>query len=137
MARRRALAAFVLLALASAGAQEPLRTWRLDFYFTGGPGIEAYSLDRFVVEPLAWPDSPAASVESSPTGNYRFEIVDAAGRVTFARGFDPAFAEWVTTAEVRQVRRTFHDSLRFPAVTGTATAVLYKRTPGARYDEVW
>jgi hypothetical protein len=41
MLRLRVLAAFVLLALASAGAQEQLRTWRLDYYQTGGPGIEA------------------------------------------------------------------------------------------------
>ena len=135
--RLRLLAAFVLLALTSAGAQEQRRTWRLDFYQTGGPGIEAYSFDRLVVEPLAWPDNPAANVEPSPTGNYRFEVIDAAGRVTFARGYDPAFAEWVTTAEVRQVRRTFHDSLRFPAIDGKATVVLYKRNPDAQYDEVW
>src|SRR6185436_9215512 len=119
-----------------AGAQEQPRTWRLDFYQTGGPGIEAYSFDRLVVEPLAWPDSPAANVEPSPTGNYRFEVIDSGGRVTFARGFDPAFAEWVTTAEVREVRRTFHDSLRFTAITGKATVVLSKRNPDGQYGEV-
>src|SRR6185295_11766386 len=133
MVRLRVLAAFVLLALTSAGAQEQPRTWRLDFYQTGGPGIEAYSFDRLVVEPLAWPDSAAANVEPSPTGNYRFDVIDAAGRVTFARGFDPAFAEWVTTAEVREVRRTFHDSLRFPAIDGKATVVLSKRNPDGQY----
>jgi hypothetical protein len=36
-------------------AQESPRTWRLDFYATGGQGIEAYSADRLVVEPLPWP----------------------------------------------------------------------------------
>src|SRR5687767_13636372 len=136
MGMRFALA-FVLLALTAVGAQEQPRTWRLDFYQTGGPGIEAYSFDRLVVEPLAWPDNPAANIEPVPTGNYRFEVIDAEGRVTFARGYDPAFAEWVTTAEVRQVRRTFHDSLRFPAVTGKATIVLYKRNQETKYDEVW
>lgn len=129
--------AFVLLALTAVGAQEQPRTWRLDFYQTGGPGIEAYSFDRLVVEPLAWPDNPAANIEPVPTGNYRFEVLDAGGRVTFARGYDPAFAEWVTTAEVRQLRRTFHDSLRFPAVTGKATVVLYKRNQDTQYEEVW
>src|SRR5688500_10012664 len=135
MGMRFALA-FGLLALTTAGAQEQPRTWRLDFYQTGGPGIEAYSFDRLVVEPLAWPDNPAANVEPAPTGNYRFEVIDAAGRATFARGYDPAFAEWVTTAEVRQLRRTFHDSLRFPAVTGKATVVLYKRNEDTQYQEV-
>jgi hypothetical protein len=118
-------------------AQQPPQTWRLDFYQTGGPGIEAYSVDRLVVEPLAWPDNPAANADARLTGNYRYEVVDASGRVIFARGYDPAFAEWVTTAESKTVRRTFHDSLRFPAVTGKVTIVLRKRTGDGNYDEVW
>ena len=97
--RIRATLAFVLVALTFARAQEAPRTWRVDFYMTGGPGIEAYSLDRVVVEPLAWPDAPAANVAPEGIGNYRFEVLDAAGRVVFVRAFDSAFAEWVTTAE--------------------------------------
>ncbi len=118
-------------------AQESPRTWRLDFYETGGPGIEAYSFDRIVVEPLAWPDSPAANIDRTAGGNYRFEIVDAAGRVTFSRGYDPAFAEWVTTAEVRRLRRTFHESLRFPQPAGKSEIVLSKRNTRGGYDEAW
>ena len=57
----RALVLLCAVLLSSlAGAQTQPRTWRLDFYETGGPGIEAYSFDRLVVEPLAWPDNPAA-----------------------------------------------------------------------------
>jgi hypothetical protein len=136
MHARLALVA-ALLGSVLAGAQEPARTWRLDFYSTGGPAIEAYSFDRLVIEPLAWPDAPAAGIELTRTGNYHFEVVDEAGRVVFARGYDPAFAEWVTTAEVRTVRRTFHDSLRFPALAGKAEVVLRKRNPDGGYDEVW
>ena len=126
-----------LLAVALAGAQEQPRTWRLDFYQTGGPDIEAYSFDRLVVEPLAWPDSLANNVDTRLTGNYRFEVVDPSGKVIFARGYDPAFAEWVTTAESKQVRRTFSDSLRFPALTSKAEVVLEKRDEDGDYDEVW
>ena len=138
---RRPARAFVLLCallLSSlAGAQTQPRTWRLDFYQTGGPGIEAYSFDRLVVEPLAWPDNPAAGVETRLTGNYRFVIVDGSGRVLFARGYDPAFAEWVTTAESKKIRRTFQDSLRFPALATKADVVLTKRAEDGTYAEVW
>src|SRR5918995_5635051 len=120
-----------------AGAQTQPRTWRLDFYQTGGPGVEAYSFDRLVVEPLAWPDKPTANVDERLTGNYRFEIVDAGKRVIFARGYDPAFAEWVTTAESKKMRRTFQDSLRFPALTVKADVILKKRTEAGGYNEVW
>ncbi|MBI4264050.1 MAG: peptidase M64 [Acidobacteria bacterium] len=135
--RVRLALACVLLVLARPEAQEPPRTWRLDFYQTGGPGIEAYSFDRLVIEPLAWPDRPTADLEPSPAGNYRFDVIDGTGRVIFARGYDPAFAEWVTTAEVRRVRRTFHDSLRFPAPPGKAEVVIHKRNQNGGYDEVW
>ena len=135
--RIRATFGLILLALSVAGAQEAPRTWRVDFYMTGGPGIEAYSLDRVRVEPLPWPDAPAANVAPQGIGNYRFEVLDAAGRATFARAFDPAFAEWVTTAESRSLRRTFHESLRFPAPAGASHVVLRKRTGNGSYDEVW
>ena len=136
MAARIALV-LVLLMLALAHAQEPPRTWRVDFYQTGGPGLEAYSLDRIVVEPLPWPDRAEANLAPEGIGTYRFEVLDAGGRVVFARAFDPAFAEWVTTAEARQVRRSFQDSLRFPAPAGPSQIVLRKRTAAGRYDEAW
>ena len=122
---------------ASRNTAEVPRTWRLDFYQTGGPGIEAYSFDRLVVEPLAWPDNPAINVDERRVGNYRFEVIGAGGTVIFSRGYDPAFAEWVTTAESKTTRRTFSDSLRFPAVSGKATVVLSKRDGEGDYDEVW
>ena len=133
----RAVAFATALTLTSLVAQEAPRTWRLDFYQTGGPGIEAYSVDRLVIEPLAWPDNRASDVDARLTGNYRYEVLDASGRVIFARGYDPAFAEWVTTAESKQLRRTFSDSLRFPAPTAKATIVLKKRDPEGAYKEVW
>ena len=137
-ANARSLAIVLALLLVSiTSAQQQPRTWRLDFYQTGGPGIDAYSFDRLVIEPLAWPDNLANNVDARLTGNYRFEIVDGSGRVIFARGYDPAFAEWVTTAESKVVRRTFSDSLRFPAVSTKAEVVLKKRTPEGTYDEVW
>ena len=136
-ATRTALLAALVVATSIVGAQEAPHTWRLDFYQTGGPGIEAYSVDRLVVEPLPWPDARASDVDARLTGNYRYEVVDGSGRVTFARGYDPAFAEWVTTAESKQVRRTFSDSLRFPALTGKATIILKKRDPDGDYKEVW
>jgi hypothetical protein len=134
---------FVLLLIAwsaaavDASAQSAPRTWRVDFYQTGGPGIEAYSLDRIVIEPLPWPDSAAANIAQAPAGNFRFEVRDAAGRVTFSRGYDPAFAEWLTTAEAARVRRTFHESLRMPALTAPADVVLLRRNGGGQYAEVW
>jgi hypothetical protein len=129
--------ACILLTVTFVNGQDQPRTWRLDFYQTGGPDIEAYSFDRLVIEPLPWPDRPAINVEATTTGNYRFEVIEAGGRVIFSRGYDPAFAEWLTTAEAKKLRRTFHDSLRFPAPSGPAEVALRKRNADGGYDEVW
>ena len=122
MAMRNPVRVFVLLCAllgaSLAGAQAQPRTWRLDFYETGGPGIEAYSFDRLVVEPLAWPDNPAANVDARLTGNYRFEIV-ANGRVIFARGYDPAFAG-ALNAPLHVIARA---PAMTPATSATATGV--------------
>jgi hypothetical protein len=128
---------FAVFLASLAGAQTQPRTWRLDFYQTGGPGVETYSFDRLVVEPLPWPDSAGANVEPTPTGEFRFEVVEASGRVIFSRGYAPAFGEWLTTAEAKQIRRTFSDSLRFPALSGKANVVLKKRAEDGTYPEVW
>ena len=133
----RPIVAALALTLTSAYAQEAPKTWRVDFYQTGGPGVEVYSLDRVVVEPLTWPDRPSANLAPPGIGNYRFEVLDTGGRVVFSRAFDPAFAEWVTTAEAKTVRRTFQDSLRFPAPSGRSTVVLRKRNERGTYDSVW
>jgi IgA peptidase M64/peptidase M64-like protein len=147
MRARTLIFAAILTVTSFVRAQEPPRTaspraassqtWRLDFYQTGGPGIEAYSADRLVIEPLAWSDNRVNDVEQQLTGNYRYEVIDSGGRVIFARGYDPAFAEWLTTAEPKQLRRTFSDSLRFPALTSKAAIVLKKRDPEGGYKEVW
>ena len=46
------------------------RTWRLDYFHTGGLGAELFSLDRVVVEPLPWPGNasePLVASASDPT----------------------------------------------------------------------
>jgi hypothetical protein len=43
----------------------------------------------------------------------------------------------MATAEAGQIRRTFHDSVRFPAVRSRTEVVITKRTEAGDYDEVW
>jgi hypothetical protein len=132
---------FVVLAIvtaaASSRAQQGPRTWRVDFYQTGGPGVETYSLDRILVEPLPWPGHPGTYVDRTDTGNYRYEVLDQQGTVVFSRPFDPVFWEWLTTSEAQTVRRTFHESLRFPAPSGKSHVIVRKRNTRGAYDEVW
>src|SRR5262249_20867633 len=99
------LLAIVLTASTASAAP---RTMRVDYYHTGDPTSEVYSLDRVVIEPLEWPGNPARPIDDTNLGRYFFEVADeASGRVLYSRGFASVFGEWETTDEAKQIRRTF------------------------------
>src|SRR6185295_18643882 len=112
--------ALLLAALAAAPA-----TFRLDYFHTGDAKEERFSLDRVVVEPLPWSGNPAAPVDETNLGRYLFEVRDRdTNRLLYSRGFASIYGEWESTAEASHVRRTFSESLRFPAPTRPVQVVL-------------
>ncbi|MBV8855854.1 MAG: IgA Peptidase M64 [Acidobacteria bacterium] len=136
------LATAALLALsllpAPGARQAPPRTMRLDLYHTGTATEEVFSLDRAVVEPLPWPGNPRRAVDDSNLGKYFFEVKDAkTGRVLYSRGFASVYGEWETTDEAKTTRRTFEESLRFPAPDAPVQIVLKKRDKQNQFREVW
>src|SRR5918998_2891718 len=132
------LALLALTLLPAPGAPQAARTMRLDFYHTGTASEEVFSLDRAVVEPLAWPGNPRRAVDDSNLGKYLFEVQDAqTGRVLYSRGFASIYGEWETTDEAKTLRRTFHESLRFPPPEAPARVVLKKRDAKNLFREVW
>ena len=89
-------------------------TMRVDYLQTGGRGIEAVALDR-VVNDGPWPGSRVNLVDETNLGKYLFEVIDrGTNRVIYSRGFANLYGEWETTAEAKDVHRTFSGSLRFP-----------------------
>ena len=94
---KRLLAIGFCVVLQAAAVAPPPNTWRLDFYHTGGKGGEVFSVDKVVVEPLAWPGSPRNNIDSTGFGSYFFELRDTTGKILYSRGFSPIYAEWVTT----------------------------------------
>ena len=131
------ITAIVWLAAEAATGAAPAATWRLDFFHTGGKSGEVFSVDEVVVEPLAWPGSGGNNVDSSGFGSYRFEVRDTTGRVRFSRGYSPIYAEWMTTAEAGTQNQTFHESLRFPALTATSDIVVFRRNEENQFVEAW
>ncbi|HEX7956853.1 MAG TPA: peptidase M64 N-terminal domain-containing protein, partial [Pyrinomonadaceae bacterium] len=141
---KTALASLALLALTLLSAaferQTPPtpRTMRLDFYHTGNSAGEVFSLDRVVVEPLAWPGNPRRAVDDTNLGKYFFEVRDAkTDRVLYSRGFASIYGEWETTDEAKTAHRTFHESLRFPSPEAPARVVLKKRDAKNAFREIW
>ncbi len=137
-----AIASLALLASgpldAGAATSEPTgpQTLRVDYFHTGGKGVEVFAVDQVVLEPLPWPDHPDARSDDPLTGAYRFEVRGADGGLLLSRGFSSIFAEWVTTAEAASAHRTFHESLRFPAPDGPVTVSVLRRA-GERFEQVW
>src|ERR1043166_7449009 len=126
----------LLLFAAVAVAATP--TMRLDYYHTGDASQEVFSVDRIVIEPLPWPGKPSQAIDSSNLGKYFFEVRDAKTKqVLYSRGFASIYGEWETTDEAKTVKRTFQESLRFPAPTAPVSIVLKKRDAKNVFQAVW
>jgi hypothetical protein len=129
------LAAAVLLA---SPATARTRTMRVDYYHTGNAAEERFSLDRVLVEPLAWPGNPNGALDDTNLGKYRFEVIDPRTQLPiYSRGFASIYGEWETTAEAKGINRTFHESLRFPAPERPVQIVVKKRDARNLFREVW
>jgi hypothetical protein len=123
---------------AAAFAQQAPRTMRLDYYHSGNDAQELFSLDRIVIEPLAWPGNSRKAIDDTNLGKYLFEVRDLnTNRIVYSRGFASVYGEWETTAEAKNMNRTFHESLRFPAPQSRVQVLLKKRDASNAFREVW
>jgi hypothetical protein len=126
-----------LLVATSAAAAAP-RTFRVDYFHTGNATEERFSLDRLVLEPVAWPGNPSRPVDETNLGKYLFEVRDRdTNRLLYSRGFASIYGEWETTPEAKEVHRTFHESLRFPAPEKPVQVILKKRDARNAFREIW
>jgi IgA peptidase M64/peptidase M64-like protein len=136
MTRIASAAAFIALFFANAFAETP--TMRLDYYHTGDASQEIFSLDRVVIEPLPWPGDLKQAIDSSNLGKYLFEVRDEKTKqLLYSRGFASIYGEWETTDEAKSIKRTFQESLRFPAPTAPVSIVLKKRDAKNVFKDVW
>jgi len=111
---------------------------RLDYYHTGDATSEVFSVDRVVIEPLPWPGHPSQAIDSSNLGKYLFEVRDAKTKqLLYSRGFASIYGEWETTDEAKTIKRTFQESLRFPAPTAPVSIVLKKRDAKNVFQDIW
>lgn len=114
------------------------QTLRVDYYHTGDQQQEIFSLDQVVVEPLAWPGSKNQLLDDLNRGKYRFIVKDKkSDEVLFSRSFSSIYGEWETTAEAKKIKRTFHESLRFPKPDAMVTITIEKRDSLHQFHPVW
>jgi len=127
----------VLSTLLWPAGDTPVRTMRLDYYHTGNALEERFSPDSIVLEG-PWPGPPNRMIDETNLGKYYFEVRDRrSNRLLYSRGFASVYGEWETTGEAKEVNRTFHESLRFPAPTGPVQVILKKRDRQNALREIW
>jgi hypothetical protein len=111
---------------------------RLDYYHTGDASSEVFSVDRVVIEPLPWPGDLKQAIDASNLGKYLFEVRDAkTNDLLYSRGFASIYGEWETTDEAKSGKRTFQESLRFPAPSAPVSIVLKKRDAKNNWQDIW
>jgi hypothetical protein len=126
-----------LLPAAPALAEAPA-TMRVDFYHSGNHEMEMFSLDQVVFEPLPWTGNMDHPIDETQRGKYLFEIVDpGTSAVAWSRSFSSIYGEWETTREARNMNRTYHESVRFPAQADEFELVLKKRNAQNEFEEIW
>jgi hypothetical protein len=135
----KAIASCLLLYLISITcAQAAPATVRVDYYHTGNADTEMFSLHQVVIEPLPWPGHPGKMIDTSRRGYFMFQVEEPdSGRVLYSRGFSSVFQEWQTTAEARQMNRSFHESVRFPKPDQPVRLRILKRSPSQQFDSIW
>ncbi len=91
-----------------------------------------------MIEPLAWPGNPRQPFDTLLRGKYLYEVIDSdTGELLFSRSFSSIYGEWETTAEARRIKRTFHESVRFPRPENPFRLVIRKRDSSQEYRRVW
>ncbi len=110
-------------------------TLRLDYDHAGTARDESFALDGLRREG-PWPGSRTNLVDPRNLGAYRFEVRDReTNRVLFAQGFSSIYGEWESTDEAKSVRRSFHESVRFPFPLRPVQVTLLKRSPDNAFRE--
>ena len=130
-------ALFFSLLWAGASASTP-GTMRVDYFHSGNNATEMFSLDQVVIEPLPWTGNMAQPHDKTSRGKYLFEIIDPeSGNIAWSRSFSSIYGEWETTGESKEINRSFHESVRFPAQDSVFELVMKKRGPGNAFEEIW
>jgi len=90
------------------------RTMRFDFMLAGN-SVTTKVFPVSIREEPFWGGSLTNLTDKFNYGSFKYEVFDAAtGTLIYSRGFCTLYQEWQTTAEARQIERSFHEVATFP-----------------------
>lgn len=103
------------------------RTLRIDYIHAGNATENSYYLHELKEEPY-WGGSKTNLLDIFNYGKYKIEIRDSAtNKEIYSRFYSTLFSEWQTTAEAKEISKSFHESVVVPFPKKTVKAIYYTR----------
>ncbi len=103
------------------------KTMRFDYYHVGDVNSQFVVFGEIREEPF-WGGPKKNLIDPFNFGNYKYEVYDKeSGKLIFSRGYSTLFAEWLTTAEAKKMKRAFHETLVFPYPKKEVILKMYSR----------
>lgn len=100
---------------------------RVDFHLAGNANTTSALIDRIKEEPY-WGGRKSNLTTFLNLGEYRFQLTDSiSGNLIYTNGFSSLFFEWQTTAEAKQIPKSFEQSIQFPFPKNSVKLTIDKR----------
>lgn len=120
-------------------AGSPVPMWRLDFKHEGGnAAAETFEIEQLLEEPQHWSGPTQDRLER---GDYKVELFEAgAEKPWFSYSYSSVYSDWSHGVEATNSRKTFQESVRFPAPEKDSTLVISRRKldqDGQPFERVW
>ena len=111
------------------------KTLRVDYYHAGDHQSEEYFLDEVKIEPF-WGGSLVNLIDTMHYGHYLFEVFDVStDSLLYSRGYSTLFAEWQTTAEAKNMKKSFSETIVCPLPRHDAYIIFYSRNEKGEFEE--
>jgi hypothetical protein len=110
------LISFPIITLAQVDYNKYFKNKSLRFDFLlGGNNKEVKVYPEQIKQEPYWAGSKTNLTDPFNYGSYRFQIFDLeTGKLIFSKGFSTLFQEWQTTAEAKEIDKTFYQAAIFP-----------------------
>jgi len=112
-------------------------TLRFDFMLAGNNTATKVYPVSLKEEPF-WGGSLTNLTDPFGYGNFRYEVYDdSTGTLIYSRGFCTLFQEWQTTAEAKEMERSFHEVATFPFPKSKVKFVLDIRGRDGKFSRLY
>ncbi len=103
------------------------KTLRMDYYHSGNHDEDFYSFDEIIEEPF-WGGSKTNLIDTFEYGKYYLKVFSFKNdSLIYSRGYSTLFGEWQTTAESKEMWRTYSETVVFPYPKKAVRVEFYSR----------